>query len=57
MLAKQPQKNTYREYLDALWEYLHRPKTLFDLKDRFKCALLLTFIIILLQMVVRWLGY
>lgn len=55
-LEKDP-KTSYSEYFKAFLEYLRRPKTVFDLWDRFKCALLLTIIIILLQKVVRLLGY
>lgn len=51
-----PPKTSYSEYFKAFLDYLRRPKTVFDLWDRFKCAVLLTIIIILLQKVVRLLG-
>lgn len=44
------------EYVQAFLDYLRRPKTVFDLKDRAKAVLLLTVIIILLQMVVEKLS-
>lgn len=57
MAQKDKRPTTYSEYLKAFLEYLRRPKTVYDLKDRAKCILLLLFIIIALQKVVRWLGY
>ena len=57
MAQKDKRPTTYSEYLKAFLEYLRRPKTVYDLKDRVKCILLLLFIIIALQKVVRWLGY
>ena len=57
MEQKDKRPTTYSEYLEAFLEYLRRPKTVYDLKDRAKCILLLLFIIIALQKVVRWLGY
>lgn len=42
-------------YLRACSEYLRRPKTVFDLKDRSKALLLLTAAVMLLQALVRWL--
>lgn len=44
---------TYKEYMQAFLDYLGRPKTIFDLKDRAKAAVLIGFVIILLQMVVE----
>lgn len=49
-------KATYNEYWQAFLEYLGRPKTVFDLKDRLKALLLLCLIIIILQKVVEMLG-
>lgn len=49
-------KTATKEYLQAFLDYLRRPKTVFDLKDRAKAALLLTIIIIILQMVVEKLS-
>ena len=57
MAQKDKRPTTYSDYGKAFLEYLRRPKTVYDLKDRAKCILLLLFIIIALQKVVRWLGY
>ena len=46
---------TWIEYIQAFLDYLGRPKTVFDIKDRFKAALLLVAIIIVLQKVVQML--
>lgn len=43
------------QYIEAFLEFLGRPKTVFDLKDRTKAIILLAFIIILLQKVVEFL--
>ena len=48
---------SYSDYAKAFLEYLRRPKTVCDLKDRTKCIILLIIIIIILQKVVRFLGY
>ena len=50
-------KTSYIAYMKAFLEYLRRPKTVFDLKDRLLCLLLLMLIIFVLQKVVRLLGY
>ena len=42
--------------MEAFLDFLRRPKTVFDIKDRLKAAVLLTVIIILLQEVVRMLA-
>lgn len=47
------QKTTYKEYFEAFLDYLRRPKTVFDLKDRAKAAVLIGLVIIILQMVVE----
>lgn len=57
MAQKDKRPTTYSDYVKAFLDYLRRPKTVYDLKDRAKCILLLLFIIIALQKVVRWLGY
>ncbi len=49
-------KTDKKEYLQAFLDYLRRPKTVFDLKDRAKAAVLLAVIIIILQMVVEKLS-
>lgn len=46
-------KPTYKEYMQAFLDYLRRPKTVFDLKDRAKAAAIIGLVIILLQMVVE----
>ena len=51
-----PHKPTYKEYMQAFLDYLRRPKTVFDVKDRTKGILLLIAIIILLQKVVQMLS-
>lgn len=50
-----PQKNNaaFSEYVQAFLDFLRRPKTVFDLKDRLRFALLLIAVIILLQKVVE----
>ncbi len=45
----------WKEYLQAFLDYLRRPKTVFDFKDRLKAVILLTVIIIILQKVVEML--
>ena len=47
------QKTTYKEYFEAFLDYLRRPKTVFDLKDRAKAAVLIGLVIIIVQMVVE----
>lgn len=47
--------DTWKEYLQAFLDYLRRPKTVFDFKDRLKAVILLTVIIIILQKVVEML--
>ena len=46
---------TLRDYLQAFSDFLRRPKTVFDIKDRTKGLILLITIIILLQKVVQML--
>ena len=48
-----PHKPTYTEYMQAFLDYLRRPKTVFDLKDRAKAAAIIGLVIIILQMVVE----
>lgn len=49
------QQTTIKEYVQAFLDYLRRPKTVFDFKDRTKAVLLLAVIIIILQTVVEML--
>lgn len=53
MQNKNNHQTTWKEYMEAFLDYLRRPKTVFDLKDRAKAALLLITIIIILQKVVE----
>ena len=48
-----PHEPTYKEYFEAFLDYLRRPKTVFDLKDRAKAAVLIGLVIIIVQMVVE----
>ena len=48
-----PHKPTYKEYMQAFLDYLRRPKTVFDLKDRAKAAAIIGLVIIILQIVVE----
>ena len=50
---KKKKKTTYKEYFEAFLDYLRRPKTVFDLKDRAKAAVIIGAVIILVQMVVE----
>lgn len=45
-----------KDYLEAFSDFLRRPKTVFDLKDRTKGLILLITIIIVLQKVVEMLS-
>ena len=56
MTKREPKPPTFKDYLQAFSDYLRRPKTVFDFKDRTKGILLLIAIIILLQKVVQMLS-
>ena len=56
MAKREPKPHTFKDYLQAFSDYLRRPKTVFDFKDRTKGILLLIAIIILLQKVVQMLS-
>ena len=56
MTKREPKPPTFKYYLQAFSDYLRRPKTVFDVKDRTKGILLLIAIIILLQKVVQMLS-
>lgn len=56
MEAKNGGKPAISDYAEAFLDFLRRPKTVFEIKDRLKAALLLTAAIILLQEVVRILS-
>lgn len=53
---REPKPPTLSDYIEAFLEFLRRPKTVFDLKDRTKGIILLIAIIILLQKVVEMLS-
>lgn len=42
-------KTTYKEVLMAFYEYLRRPKTVFDIKDRLKALIFFAIIIWILE--------
>lgn len=50
---KSSRKVSFKEYYQAFADYLKKPKTVFDFKDRSKFIILLAVIIILLQKVVE----
>lgn len=52
---KQQKTPTIHDYIEAFLDFLRRPKTIFDLKDRTKGLILLIAIIIVLQKVVEML--
>lgn len=56
MGAKRQKGAELKDYIEAFLDFLRRPKTVFDIKDRLRAALLLTAAIILLQEVVRMLS-
>lgn len=56
MTKREPKPPTFKDYCRAFSDYLRRPKTVFDVKDRTKGILLLIAIIILLQKVVQMLS-
>lgn len=56
MTKREAKPPTFKDYLQAFSDYLRRPKTVFDFKDRTKGILLLIAIIILLQKVVQMLS-
>ena len=47
---------TIKDYFQAFSDFLRRPKTVFDIKDRTKGLILLIAIIIMLQKVVQMLS-
>lgn len=47
---------TIKDYFQAFSDFLRRPKTVFDIKDRAKGLILLIAIIIMLQKVVQMLS-
>ena len=51
---KTTKKATWHEKMQAFLDYLRRPKTVFDFKDRTKASLLLAAIIIGVQYLLKW---
>ena len=47
-------KTTYKEVLMAFYEYLRRPKTVFDIKDRLKALILFAIIILILEEIAQF---
>lgn len=48
------QKTTYKEVLMAFYEYLRRPKTVFDIKDRLKALIFFAIIIWILEEIAQF---
>ncbi len=47
-------KTTYKEVLMAFYEYLRRPKTVFDVKDRLKALIFFAIIIWILEEIAQF---
>lgn len=47
-------KTTYKEVLMAFYEYLRRPKTVFDIKDRLKALIFFAIIIWILKEIAQF---
>ena len=47
-------KTTYKEVLMAFYEYLRRPKTVFDIKDRLKALIFFLIIIWILEEIAQF---
>ncbi len=47
-------KTTYKEVLMAFYEYLRRPKTVFDIKDRLKALIFFAIIICILEEIAQF---
>ncbi len=47
-------KTTYKEVLMAFYEYLRRPKTVFDIKDRLKGLIFFAIIIWILEEIAQF---
>lgn len=47
-------KTTYKEVLMAFYEYLRRPKTVFDIKDRLKALIYFAIIIWILEEIAQF---
>lgn len=47
-------KTTYKEVFMAFYEYLRRPKTVFDIKDRLKALIFFAIIIWILEEIAQF---
>lgn len=47
-------KTTYKEVFMAFYEYLRRPKTVFDIKDRLKALIFFVIIIWILEEIAQF---
>lgn len=47
-------KTTYKEVLMAFYEYLRRPKTVFDIKDRLEALIFFAIIIWILEEIAQF---
>lgn len=47
-------KTTYKEVLMAFYEYLRRPKTVFDIKDQLKALIFFAIIIWILEEIAQF---
>ena len=47
-------KTTVKEVLQAFYEYLRRPKTVFDIKDRLKALIFFAIIIYILEKIAQF---
>lgn len=56
MTNREAKPPTIKDYIQAFSDFLRRPKTVFDIKDRTKGLILLIAIIIMLQKVVQMLS-
>lgn len=56
MTKREVKPPTIKDYFQAFSDFLRRPKTVFDIKDRTKGLILLIAIIIMLQKVVQMLS-
>ena len=56
MTNREAKPPTIKDYFQAFSDFLRRPKTVFDIKDRTKGLILLIAIIIMLQKVVQMLS-
>ncbi len=56
MTKREAKPPTIKDYFQAFSDFLRRPKTVFDIKDRTKGLILLIAIIIMLQKVVQMLS-